>query len=390
MKKIFFVLVSFLALTTTVMAQQFEGDSVKLAYVPNAGKDNWELNIAGGAGVLFNGICHTAEMNADKSKHFYDCIGGIGEITAGKWFNPYVGVRFGWEAEYLPFHGSDSPKANKLAQWNNYFHFDAMWDWTSQFGGYKSNRVYNFAPYVHVGIIYNPQNNAMVGGGVGLLNRFRLAENWMFNIDLRATTTSARKYGIGEGIAIETQALIGFSYRFNKATWKTKMKAANTERIEALLFENQSLNDLNAALMAENSTLRDRKAEDVESTQEFVIRKGEDTKELLKKLEKLTVYFQIGSFELTSVEKVHLFTYLNAIKFGDPDKKLSYIVIGRADTRTGNQERNEALAAHRAENIKKQLLDSGIAEDHITTKIELVNSGDCNLDRSAEVRIIEK
>lgn len=389
MKKIFFVLVSFLALSTAVMAQQFEGDSVKLAYVPNAGKDNWELNIAGGVSVLFNGIGHTEEMNADKSKHFYDCVGGIGEITASKWFNPYVGVRFGWEAEYLPFTGTNGETTNKLGKWNNYFHFDAMWDWTSQFGGYKPNRVYYFAPYMHVGIIYNPQCQAMVGGGVGLLNRFRLAENWMFNIDLRATSTSARKYGIGEGIAIEAQALIGFSYRFNKATWKTKVKASDTDRIEALLLENQSLADLNSNLMNENSTLRDRKAEIVESVQE-IVKQGDNAKDLLKKLEKLTVHYQIGSSELSSVEKVHLFTYLNAIKFGDPDKELFYVITGRADTRTGNKELNEAIATRRAENVKKQLLDSGIAEDHITTTIELVNSGNCDLDRSAEVRIIEK
>lgn len=391
MKKIFFVLVSILALTTSVMAQQFEGDSVKLTYVPNAGKDNWELNVAGGVSVLFNGIGHTKEMNADKSKHFYDCVGGIGEITASKWFNPYVGVRFGWEAEYLPFTGTDLENANNLGKWNNYFHFDAMWDWTSQFGGYKPNRVYYFAPYMHVGIIYNPQCQAMVGGGVGLYNRFRLAENWMLNIDLRATSTSARKYGIGQGIAIEAQALVGFSYRFNKATWKTKVKTTNTERIEALLLENQSLADLNSALMAENSNLRDHKAEIVESVQEVVVKQSEDNgKELLKKLEKLTVYYQIASTELTSVEKVHLYTYLNAIKFGDPNKELFYEITGRADTATGTPEVNEAFAQRRAESVKKQLIESGIAEDHITTKIELVNSGDCNLDRSAEVRIIEK
>lgn len=386
MKKFIFVLVSVLALSTSVMAQQFEGDSVKLTYIPNAGKDNWELNVAGGVSVLFNGL----RRPEFRGQEFYDCIGGGGEITASKWFNPYVGVRFGWEAEYLPFTTTNTENVNELGKWNNYFHFDAMWDWTSQFGGYKPNRVFNFVPYVHVGIIYNPQNNAMIGGGVGLYNRFRLSENWMFNIDLRATSTSARKYGIEEGVAIEAQALVGFSYRFNKATWKTKVKTTNTERIEALLLDNQSLADLNSALMAENSTLRDRKAADVESVQEVVVNKGDNGKELLKKLEKLTVYYQIAASELSSVEKVHLYTYLNAIKFGDTEKELFYEITGRADTRTGSQEFNEQIANLRAENVKKQLIETGIAEDHITTKIELVNSGDYNLDRSAEVRIIEK
>lgn len=387
MKKIFFVLVSILALTTSVMAQQFEGDSVKLTYVPNAGKDNWELNVAGGVSVLFNGL----RRPEYSGQQFYDCIGGGGEITASKWFNPYVGVRFGWYGEYMPYLGSNIEGAHNLARWNNYFHFDAMWDWTSQFGGYKPNRVYYFIPYVHVGVDYNPQNNAMMAGGVGLLNRFRFAEHWMLNIDLRATATSAGKFSQPHGLAIEPQALIGFSYRFNKATWKTKVKTTNTERIEALLLENQSLADLNSALMAENSNLRDRKAEIVESVQEVVVKQSEDNgKELLKKLEKLTVYYQIASTELTSVEKVHLYTYLNAIKFGDPNKELFYEITGRADTATGTPEVNEAFAQRRAESVKKQLIESGIAEDHITTKIELVNSGDCNLDRSAEVRIIEK
>lgn len=390
MKKFIFVLVSVLALSTSVMAQQFEGDSVKLTYIPNAGKDNWELNVAGGVSVLFNGIGHTGDDYSRAGNRFYESIGGGGEITASKWFNPYVAVRFGWYGEYMPFAFSKRPEAVNMAAWNNYFHFDAMWDWTSQFGGYKPNRVYNFVPYVHVGVIYNPQNNAMMAGGVGLLNRFRLAEHWMLNIDLRATATSAAKFSAEYGIAIEPQVLVGFSYRFKNATWKTKVKATNTERIEALLLENQSLADLNSALMAENSTLRDRKAEFVESVQEVVVNKGDNGKELLKKLEKLTVYYQIASAELTSVEKVHLYTYLNAIKFGDTNKELYYEITGRADTRTGSQEYNEDIANRRAENVKKQLIESGIAEDHITTKIELLNSGDCNLDRSAEVRIIEK
>lgn len=395
MKKFFFVLVSVLSLSTAVMAQEFEGDSIKMSYIPNSGKDNWELNVAGGVSVLFNGIGHTEEMNADKSKHFYDCVGGVGEITASKWFNPYVGVRFGWEAEYLPFTGTDSETANKLGKWNNYFHFDAMWDMVSQFGGYKADRVYNFVPYMHVGIIYNPQCQAMVGGGVGLLNRFRLAENWMFNIDLRATSTSARKYGIGEGIAIEAQALVGFSYRFNNATWKTKVKAADTERLNELLQENQLLNDRNSTLAAENESLRNRKpveqvVEAAQAAQEVVEKNIHDGKEILKKLEKLTVYYQLGADELSSVEKIHLFVYLNTIKLGDTNSELFYEVTGRADTATGTQEFNEAIAARRAESVKKQLIENGIAEDHITTKIELVNSGDCNVDRSAEVRIVEK
>ena len=195
MKKIIFAVVMLLALPYVVSAQdaylmmdENNPDSIKVTYVPNAFKDNWELSIAGGVSVLFSGLGHVEETTSapttSTGHKMFDAVGGVGEIAATKWFNPYVAARLGWMTGYLPYAKSQSVdiKANHPAStWHNYAHIDMLWDWTTQFGGYKPDRKYDAVPYVHVGIIGNPAYNVMMGGGVGFLNRFHINKHWLIN-----------------------------------------------------------------------------------------------------------------------------------------------------------------------------------------------------------------
>ena len=182
--------------TESVSAQPAEGeeftdyDEIKLTYIPNRFADNWEISLAGGVSILFSGIGHndntTSAPETGTGYKMYDAIGGVGEISATKWFNPYVAGRVGWMTGYLPYAQATNPDVKyndagkeRPTEWHNYAHIDILWDWTTQFGGYKPDRVYDAVPYVHVGVMGNPAYNVMMAGGAGLLNRFHLNNNWL-------------------------------------------------------------------------------------------------------------------------------------------------------------------------------------------------------------------
>lgn len=250
MKKIIFAVVMLLALPYVVSAQDVNPmmdennpDSIKVTYVPNAFKDNWELSIAGGVSVLFNGLGHVEETTSAPTTatghKMFDAVGGVGEIAATKWFNPYVAARIGWMTGYLPYVHTNSEKS--LHNWHNYAHIDMLWDWTTQFGGYKPDRKYDAVPYVHVGVSGNPDWNVMMAGGAGFLNRFHINKHWLINLDLRATATTSRKFGLSSGVAIDVNALLGVTYRFNETDWKKKIYNPYGPEVSRLQGENEDL-----------------------------------------------------------------------------------------------------------------------------------------------------
>lgn len=388
MKKIFSVLLILVATLAPAHAENSlsEPDSIPVTYVPNSFKDNWELSVAGGPSFLFN-FTHSKEMNEREYKSkFFNTIGGGGELVATKWFNPFVAARLGWFAEYLNF--SEDSKS-----WNNYFHFDVLWDWTTQFGGVKPNRIYTFAPYAHMGVVYNPTCNAMVAGGVGFLNSFRLAEHWSINIDLRATATSARKFGADTGIGLELTPMVGFSYRFKETGWKTKVYNPSGDEIKSLRAKNDALNenlkkaqDENEDLAAKNAELAKR----VAAAPEVI----DNTKEVIKGVFvglpdtlSLTVYYGINSYELSPAEKLHLNTYLALISMNDSKHQHKISVLGTADGETGPAAFNQQLAADRANSIKQALLDAGVKEEMIRVDSKVLTGTSALEARASKVTI---
>lgn len=371
-----------------------DGDEIVIKYAPNTFADNWELNLAGGVSVLFNGLGHidetTSAPTVSGSRKFFDAVGGVGEITATKWFNPYVAMRIGWMAGYLPYKNAQFGKSD-IPEFDNYFHGDALWDWTTQFGGYKPNRIYDAVPYLHVGVVYNPAFNAGVAGGIGYLSRFHIGEHWLINLDLRGTMTTARKYGLGSGIAINLNALIGVSYRFDKVGWQKKivnpykdvlreLRAANSELEKQ---RNQAADEADKLKNAMNQ--REQEHEDIVKlvevlTQDTVFYGVPDTMEL-------SVYYAINSAELSSYEKAHMDTYLRLIGLNDPNYIHTYKVVGSADAATGSREFNERLCQRRAEAIRDVLIQNGVDPENITMEVEIVEDGDAQMSRASHVVI---
>lgn len=415
MKKIIFAIVALWAMPYVTSAQDVnpkmdenDPDSIKVTYVPNKFKDNWELSIAGGVSVLFSGMGHvegtTSAPATATGYKMYDAVGGMGEIAATKWFNPYVAARIGWMTGYLPYNKSFKPiideKTGKVkidqktkeemkeaipgAAWHNYAHIDMLWDWTTQFGGYNPDRKYDAVPYVHVGLVGNPAYNVMMGGGVGFLNRFHINEHWLVNLDLRATATTARKFGRESGIAVDVNALLGVTYRFKEKGWKKKMYNPYGSEVRRLKEENEDLLHQVSRLRMDNDDLA-RRAQDVQ-TEKHV--KEQVTKEIFSGLPDtldMTVYYAINSSKLSSYEQAHLRTYLRLIKMNDPENQHHFIVTGTADKGTGSLEYNKQLSAARAEAIKQALIDNGIKEEQIEVRTEIIPTGDAKMARASHV-----
>ena len=373
-------------------------DGIIVKYVPNRFADNWELNIAGGVSMLINGFGHvegtTSAPTSNSGRQFYDATGGVAEITATKWFNPYAALRLGWTTGYLPFKVSQEDWAKSqfpLGAWDNYVHVDAMWDWTTQFGGYKPNRIYDAVPYVHVGVVANPAFNAAVGGGLGYLSRFHIAEHWLINLDLRGTLTSARKYGMESGISLSLNALIGVTYRFDRVGWKKVVENPYKETLMALSEANKDLAD------------KQKEAEkQVADLQEAVKKCEQEHKDIVNLVNaitndtsfygvpdtlELTLYYAINTYELTPYELAHMNTYLRLIGLNDPNYMHMYKVIGTADAETGTHELNEHLCRQRANTIREELIKNGVDPENITTEIEIVKEGDAQLSRASRVII---
>lgn len=399
MKKNVFLLLAAVVMCAIPMRAQLaaetneEGDSIVISYAPNKFADNWELSIAGGASVLFDGIGYTPKTQYKRNKYFYDCVGGVGEISATKWFNPYVAARLGWLSGYVPYTNASNFSSKGLPNtWHNYVHVDMLWDWTTQFGGYRPERIYNLVPYLHVGIIGNPGGNIMVGGGLGFLNRFKVHEHWLINIDLRATSTSSRKFGVQTGVAILPEVLVGISYRFNKVGWNKKIRNPYNEELQELRQANRQLEHDLAHLGQENNRLANNKQELEQQNQNLIVRvkEVEERGEGIQDTMQMTVFYAISSTELSNYEKEHLRMYLRVITQNDPKASHRYKVIGSADAGTGTREVNERIAAQRAENIKKALMENGIPENQIDVTTAIVSEGDPRMQRASHVIIYPK
>lgn len=407
MKKCTILFAMMLAFVLPTIAQETElpvdengfliEDDIMIKYVPNRFKDNWELNLAGGVSVLFNGIGHfdpTTTPRVDKSgnKSFYEALGGMAEISATKWFNPYVAARVGWTTGYLPYEkAKENMTEQPLSVWDNYFHLDMLWDWTTQFGGYKPERIYDAVPYVHVGVVYNPLCNAAVGGGVGFLNRFHVANNWLINLDLRGTLTTARKYGVEKGMALEVNALVGVTYRFDQVGWTKKVDNPYKDAYAALRAAYDDLDRKYSSLADDNDQMAEAAAQHEQERKELARLVAALTNDSafsgMPDTMQMTVYYAINSSVLMQQERAHMDTYIRIISMNDPNKNHKYKVVGTADAATGTPEINDRISRERAEVIKNALLENGIDPENITVETKIIESGDVRMSRASHVII---
>lgn len=257
MKKI----LSFVAIATLFCATAFaqedgnrdaNGNIVRGPYEKNTGFwDNSFLELQGGIDLI-------------GGKHMgMDAI-GYGSVTPGvalgvnwgKWFNPVVGMRIGWQGldtRYKYYNRNTGVKELEKNSFH-YPHIDFMVNISNWFSGYKQTRFWDVVPYLHAGWIFTKQQYPIAGEknpfncfgmGAGLYNTMRLTDKWHLTLDIRALMSTNKILGEryynhmypevhgdipGERTYVNNtmwdkagyvpSAFLGVSYTFGKASWK--------------------------------------------------------------------------------------------------------------------------------------------------------------------------
>ncbi len=365
--------------------------------VLNSFKDNWMISIEGGAN--FN-------LGPDDSHaKFGERIAPVFGLNVEKWFSPVIGLRLG--VDYYGFKGATSdPLAHgvstemikegyfKQSFESIYPSLDVMGDLSSLFCGYR-DRVYSPILYVGLGVpvaisgdgnIADFQNMGMRGG---LLNRFRVAEAWAINLDIRFDVFENR-YASEIGHGKQLSALVGVTYKFKGRGWNApyvKYPEAVGDALVAKVSDLEKANaDLNEQLANSKRELADRNETIANLTKE-----NKDLNDALQNCDKnhyVTVYFGIGSSKLTSKDRKVLKAVAEAMKATDKE----YAIVGYADAGTGTAERNAELRMERAKSVEAALVSYGVPESRLHPEAcnETLGLGAEELDRVARIAFTKK
>ena len=188
-------------------------------------RKEWFVSAAAGPQVLFS--------DHDKQIDFGRRISPALDIAVGKWFKPWVGMRLMYSglsvkgATQNGAHttGEDIKEKPQTGYWLEYqkfntyhLHVDALFDLTNVFWDYNPERFYNCIVYGGIGLAGTGEEptSTNFAGDFGVLNTFRLNQNWGLNLDLRGTLVGdsfdGEEGGRAEGILGLT---VGVTYTFN-------------------------------------------------------------------------------------------------------------------------------------------------------------------------------
>ena len=138
------------------------------------------------------------------------------------------------------------------------------------------------------------------------------------------------------------------------------------------------------ALLAENEELIGIRQPEVKEVVKTVVEeKAYIVKETRVLVGSTIITFPIGSCELSSVERAKVDAFAKSL---DSDTLIQ--VVGSADSKTGSETRNFALAQNRANVVKNILVnDYGISPDRISVNTKIDITGNPELDRSATLTL---
>lgn len=341
----------------SVSAQEFKPQvgfsneaGYKTNFKKNKAKDNWFISIAGGASILLG------DQN-DKAD-FGNRLNFAPQFSFGKWFNPYLAMRFQFNGGVL--HGfafKDKDVSNPIIMQHNKYvaaHVDLMWDVTNFWLPYNEARVFHFIPWIGVGYAqrfetqgYPRTESPTLNAGVQLA--FRLSKRVDFNIEAQGSLLNEQFNRVDykhltDGIA---QLSAGFTFRLGKTDF---------EVIQPMDYN--LLNDLNNqinALRAANDELSKRPVSCPEC-QEVVT-------EVVNNYADNVVYFRINSAKIDKNQQINIYNTAEFIKNTNAPIK----VVGYADKDTGTSNYNMQLSEKRARAVAKELIEKyGISSDQIT------------------------
>lgn len=349
MKKISLFLISALVVFG-LNAQEFQNVSHGDLYLKNKASDNWFMSLAGGTNMYFG--------SGSKDQDFVDALGWQGQLAVGKWNSPKWGARL---AINVGQHEHYNASSNYTTDSFVHPHLDLMWNVTNAAAGYDANRVYNFIPYVGVGYIYgmdkdfkkvNPDGdlfkhqNQSLTWNLGLINDFRLSNNFSIFVELAATVLDGgfgRQYsGIPAGdydMDILGQALLGVKFGLGG-----KQDFTNAE-----LMDYNLINDLNSQinrLRAENENLSKRP--------EFCPECPEVEPQVAVESVYVpnVVFFRLNSATIDRQQQISVYNTAEYLK-SNPNATVE--IVAYADRQTGTPDYNMKLSERRAKAVADAL-----------------------------------
>jgi outer membrane protein OmpA-like peptidoglycan-associated protein len=322
----------------------------KTSFARNKAGDNWFIHIGGGAQTILG------DQNGKAS--FSDRITFLPTASAGKWFNPYWGVRLKGQGGSL--HGFENNGA--YMQHNRYYnvHLDAMWNLSNYWGAYSPNKVFNITPYAGLGYghrfkidkkvsvnsdgsFYRKSSDVLSANG-GFQVGFRINDriNLDFDLGVAVVPDYFDRTIMGTQNDVIASLSGGFTFKLGKTTFET-IVPYNEELINNL---NNKINKLRI----DNDVLSKRP----EFCPECPIAAPVPTSAFMSEINYVpnVVFFRINSAKIEENQQVSVYNTAEFMKSSGEKIK----VVGYADKETGSGKYNLTLSEKRAKAVAKELM----------------------------------
>lgn len=401
--------------------QPIEPTYLDNVFAANVWDNNWFLSVKGGMSAFTGKPVGHGD--------FFDRKKPLLNISAGKWFTPFIGGRLAYQGLQLIDSDIESRSYQNV-------HADFLYNIAAHFKkSYDELPKWDLIPYAGCGIIRNNYTHQKPFAiSYGIIGRYRLADRLHVSAEIGATTTWQDFDGKGAPNKLGDhllQASIGLDFTIGKVGWKKvidpkpyifqndilmdylgKMKDENFKlnkmhkkdamalaemrkilEIEGLLDkydlvmntdgENVKMHPRNnySGLNSLRARLRNKGWNGDEENYKPVLKEGDETDESAEmspeqyfqvmKDGKIFVgspiffFFKLGSDELTERAQI-----INIKEVANTIKKygLCARIVGAADSQTGTAYINERLSAKRADYIAKMMREQGVPQDMIQTQ----------------------
>jgi outer membrane protein OmpA-like peptidoglycan-associated protein len=370
----------------------------------NKGKNNWFISLGGAASIL--------QGEQDDQIAITDRLRYSGEISVGKWFNPYVGARIqllggslrganyrqnkggelkdryiGKDRERFPYpigykgENNISSDWSKDANWGDIklmtlngepgfwqeFYYgagavDLMGNLANLFRGYwGQEHAIDLIPYVGGGIINsrpsetNPSHTGFLGR-IGLRAELNLNSKWAIYLEPQVNWASCELDGYEGNRVMDMIGNVFLGVQYNIKRDFSVPAALSPDEIAYIndrINENRGLIANQQNILERQQTLLEKLGERVTTveTRPVVVQQSE------YKFLPDYIRFTLNSAQIpvTELNKVSdAITFLKA----NPDSKL--LLIGYADKKTGNTSHNLSLSRGRVEAVANELKRHGI------------------------------
>ncbi|MBR7157415.1 MAG: OmpA family protein [Bacteroidales bacterium] len=385
MKKVFLLSIVMLCSIFTYAQSEtiIDVQSKRGPYVTNRFFDNWFITAGGGVQVYMG----ENDSYGSLGKRLAPAL----DISLGKWITPAVGVRMQYSGlQAKGWTSGETPYSDGLVSGNIYkekfnvmnLHADFLWNISNAISGYRSDRFWDFIPYVGFGWARswaNEDDRNEMAANVGLLHNLRLSDAFDISIDMRLMVVNQRFDFVSRGSSFEGMGSVtaGITYNFPVRKFQRASDIIvvddNTEFIETI---NDLQRKLSKAQAARESLAQELAAERGKAPQVV--------KEVHAILPDLAIFFEIGKAKLTEKSMINLGYVADAIK-QVPDRM--FIIFASADKETGTPAFNQKLSEKRGNAVFDALTQKfGVNPDQLT--VQAVGSSDQRFNGAALNRVV--